>query len=191
MSLYFKRYIAIIDTWLPKQLRITNTASIGVADFLSRFRDPIRVPRIRKNYHRVPKIRENRVPRIREIRSLQIQTRFLTFSLKKPWCSSRQILGGVKEFCLKTKKVFDSSHQTHFLEKKVKFRRISFSLIWRCQNICAWIFRDFAQIFNKSNLLGVRLHPLHPQLLHHWLLLLQVFPTWIYLLSNDLPFICL
>jgi len=53
--------------------------------FLRRFRDPIRVPRIRENYHRVPKIRENRVPRIREIGSLQIQTGFLTFSLKKPW----------------------------------------------------------------------------------------------------------
>jgi len=53
--------------------------------FLRRFRDPIRVPRIRENYHRVPKIRENRVPRIREIESLQIQTRFLTFSLKKTW----------------------------------------------------------------------------------------------------------
>jgi len=60
--------------------------------FLRRFRDPIRVPRIsnrvptiRENYHRVPKIRENRVPRIREIGSLQIHTRFLTFSLKKPW----------------------------------------------------------------------------------------------------------
>jgi len=38
--------------------------------FLRRFRDPIRVPRIRENYHRVPKIRENRVPRIREIGSL-------------------------------------------------------------------------------------------------------------------------
>jgi len=59
--------------------------------FLRRFRDPIRVPRIsnrvrriRKSYHRVPKIRKNRVPRIREIGSLQIQTGFLTFSLKKP-----------------------------------------------------------------------------------------------------------
>ena len=30
--------------------------------FLRRFRDPIRVPRIRENYHRVPKIWENRVP---------------------------------------------------------------------------------------------------------------------------------
>jgi len=38
--------------------------------------DPIRVPRIRENYHRVPGIRENQVPRIREIGSL-------TFSLKK------------------------------------------------------------------------------------------------------------
>ena len=58
--------------------------------FLRRFRDPIRVPRIsnrvpriRENYHRVPKIKEYRVPRIREIGSLQIHTGYLTFSLKK------------------------------------------------------------------------------------------------------------
>jgi len=58
--------------------------------FLRRFRDPIRVPRISnqvlritKNYHRVPKIRENWVPKIREIGSSQIQTGFLTFSFKK------------------------------------------------------------------------------------------------------------
>jgi len=31
----------------------------------------------------IPKIRENRAPRIREIGSLQIQTGFPTFSLKK------------------------------------------------------------------------------------------------------------
>jgi len=30
--------------------------------FLRRFRDPVWVPRIRENYHRVPKISENRVP---------------------------------------------------------------------------------------------------------------------------------
>jgi len=42
--------------------------------FFKYFRDPIRVPRIehrvpriRENYHRVPGVRENRVPRIREI----------------------------------------------------------------------------------------------------------------------------
>ena len=58
--------------------------------FLRRFRDPNRVPRIsnrvpiiKENYHLVPKIIKNRVPRIREIGSLQIQTGFLTFSLKK------------------------------------------------------------------------------------------------------------
>jgi len=28
--------------------------------------------------------------------------------------------------------------------------------------IFAWIFRNFAQIFNKSKLLGVRLHPCYP-----------------------------
>jgi len=47
--------------------------------FLRCFRDPFRVPRIenrvpkfRENYHRVPRIRENRV-----------HTGYLTFSLKK------------------------------------------------------------------------------------------------------------
>jgi len=56
----------------------------NTAGFLRRFRDPIRVPRIsnrvpriRENYHRVLKIRENRVPRIIEIGSLQIHTGFL------------------------------------------------------------------------------------------------------------------
>jgi len=58
--------------------------------FLRRFRDPIRVPKISNwvpriggNYHRVPKILENRVARIREIVSLQIHTGYLAFSLKK------------------------------------------------------------------------------------------------------------
>jgi len=62
-----------------------------------------RVPRIKENYHWVLRIKENyhwvagikenyhRVPRIREIGSLQVHTRYLTFSLKKtvfniePW----------------------------------------------------------------------------------------------------------
>jgi len=33
-----------------------------IQGFLRCFRDPIRVPRIRANYHRVPRIRGNRVP---------------------------------------------------------------------------------------------------------------------------------
>ena len=60
--------------------------------FLRRFRDPIQVPRISnrvsripENYHRVPKIRENWVPRIREIGSLHMHIGYRTFSLKKPW----------------------------------------------------------------------------------------------------------
>jgi len=51
--------------------------------FLRRFRDPIQVPRIRETCHRVSRIKENQVPRIREIGSLQVQTGYLTFSLKK------------------------------------------------------------------------------------------------------------
>jgi len=58
--------------------------------FLRCFRDPIpvtrienRVHRIREDYHQAPRIKENRVPRIREIGSLQIHTGYLTFSLKK------------------------------------------------------------------------------------------------------------
>ena len=59
--------------------------------FLRRFRDTIRVPgienrvpRIRENYHRVPRIRENRVPRFREIGFLQVHTGHVTCSLKNP-----------------------------------------------------------------------------------------------------------
>jgi len=37
-----------------------------------------------KNLNRVPRI-ENRAPKIREIRSPQVHTAYLTFSLKKPW----------------------------------------------------------------------------------------------------------
>jgi len=49
--------------------------------FLRRLGDPIRVPRIEnwvprisENCHRVPRIRENRVPTIGEIGSLQVHT---------------------------------------------------------------------------------------------------------------------
>jgi len=57
--------------------------------FLWCFMDPIRipgienlVPRIRETCHRVPKIRENRIPRIREIGSLQVHTGYLRFAKK-------------------------------------------------------------------------------------------------------------
>jgi len=42
-----------------------------------------RVRRFRENYHRVPRIREYQVPRIRDIGSLQVHTGYVTFSLKK------------------------------------------------------------------------------------------------------------
>jgi len=52
--------------------------------------DPIRVPRIknqvpriRENYHRVLRIRENRAPRTKQIGSLQVHAKYLTCSLKK------------------------------------------------------------------------------------------------------------
>jgi len=50
--------------------------------FFKVFKDPIRVPRIENWF---PRIRENyhRVPRIREIGSQQVHTGYLTFSLKK------------------------------------------------------------------------------------------------------------
>jgi len=59
--------------------------------FFRCFRDSIRVPRIEnrvlsisEDYYRVPRIRGNGVPTIREIGSLQVQTGYLTFSLKQP-----------------------------------------------------------------------------------------------------------
>jgi len=45
--------------------------------FIKVFWDPIRVFRFKGNYHQVPRIRENRVPRIREIGSLPIHTGYL------------------------------------------------------------------------------------------------------------------
>jgi len=58
--------------------------------FLRRSRDTIRVPRIenrvptiRENHHRVLRIKENRVPIIREIGTLQVHIGYLTFSFKK------------------------------------------------------------------------------------------------------------
>jgi len=38
---------------------------------------------MRENYHRAPRIKENRVPRIREIGFLQVHSGYLTVSLKK------------------------------------------------------------------------------------------------------------
>ena len=72
---------------------------IYVPGFLRCCRDPIRiprienrVPRIRENYYRVPEIRENWVPRIREIGSLQVHTGYLTFSLKKQHIPNRKFI---------------------------------------------------------------------------------------------------
>ena len=65
--------------------RKQNVRTVQCRVFWMCFRDPIRVPTIRENYHRVPGIRENRVPRIREIG-------FLSFSFKKPWYSVQYVL---------------------------------------------------------------------------------------------------
>jgi len=73
--------------FLAENLHQTVTTEVSIENlkqvFLKRFRDPIRVPRIREKYHRDPTLRENRVPKIREIGSLQIHSGYLTFSLKK------------------------------------------------------------------------------------------------------------
>jgi len=65
--------------------------------FVRCFRDQFWVPRISKNYHRVSRIRENRVPRIREIGSLQVHTRYPTFSLNNSFYP-----GGCIDFGIKT-----------------------------------------------------------------------------------------
>ena len=61
----------------------TGSRTIWSRFFLRRFRDPIRVPTITENYHRVP--------RIREVGSLQIHIGYLTFSLKKIWFGPSKI----------------------------------------------------------------------------------------------------
>jgi len=52
------------------------------AGFLRCFKDPIRVPRIENRVLRITES-HHRVPRIREIGSLQVHIGYLTFSLKK------------------------------------------------------------------------------------------------------------
>ena len=63
--------------WYPRHVNEMDSPALLeylTSGFFSRcFRDPNRVPSI-----------ENRVPRIREIGSLQVHTGYLTFSLKKP-----------------------------------------------------------------------------------------------------------
>jgi len=66
-----------------------NGSRVFTQGFLRYLRNPIRVPRIenwvpriRENYHRVPRIGENRVRKITEIGSLQVHTGYLIF-LKK------------------------------------------------------------------------------------------------------------
>ena len=69
---------------------LTKTNIYLIRFFLRCYRDPIGVPRIenwvprtRANYHRVSRIRENRVPRITEVGPLQVHTGYLTFPSKK------------------------------------------------------------------------------------------------------------
>jgi len=47
------------------------------------FRDPIRVPRIRENYHRVPRVKKIGSLESQKIGSLKVHTGCLTISLKK------------------------------------------------------------------------------------------------------------
>jgi len=56
--------------------------------FLMRFRDPIRIPRIENRVNRIRK-NSHRIPRIREIGSLQVHTGYLTFWFKKKNCTER------------------------------------------------------------------------------------------------------
>ena len=76
----------IIEMHIIHEINYTELNQV----FLGHFRDPVwvprivnQVPRIRENGLQVPKIRENQVPRIKEIGSLQVHTRYRKFSLKK------------------------------------------------------------------------------------------------------------
>jgi len=75
-----------------KTQHLEHHVTVDSGFFSRRFRDPIQVPRIenqvltiRENHHRVPRIKKNRVPIIREIGSLQVHIGYLTFSIKQTW----------------------------------------------------------------------------------------------------------
>jgi len=79
-------------TNIAKSLHVTVNSKVCIftSVLLRCFRDPNRVlrienlvPRFKENYHQVPRIKENWVPRIRQIGSLQVHIGYLTVSLKK------------------------------------------------------------------------------------------------------------
>ena len=79
-------------------------------------------------------------------------------------------------FCVTSKKIlmcFSPTIGRHFLKSNnvgshfcQDFAQI-FRDFARIVRGFAQIFKDFDQIFDKSKLLGLRLNPLHPRLLHH------------------------
>jgi len=96
--------------------------------FLRCFRDPIRVPTIEnqvprtsENYHRVPRIGENRVPRMREIGSLQVHTGYLTFSLKKTLDELFQMLQGSRYNCIDSNHKLKKSNFDDMIHKTAAF----------------------------------------------------------------------
>ena len=72
-SAQYKHWNHCIENFEFKIIKMKTGCRCTVPGFLRCFRDPIRVPRI-----------ENRIPRIGEIGSLQVDTGNVTFSLKKP-----------------------------------------------------------------------------------------------------------
>jgi len=77
-----KTFDTVEKTWLAKSDRLSGIQSVNyyvMSGFLMSFRDPNRVHRIRENYQRVTKIRENRPLNQRN----QVNTGCLLFSLQK------------------------------------------------------------------------------------------------------------
>ena len=83
----------------------SGTRNFIINSFLRCFRDPIRVPRIRQNYYRAPRMKQNWVPRIREIGSLQVHTGYLTVFLRKKPVINDIIVGGAGNI-LGVKRIF-------------------------------------------------------------------------------------
>ena len=104
-------------------------------------------------------------------------------------CRSRQMLGGAKDFCPNSPKPSQKNSTItlkwkhvgrHFCSYFREFSQIFRDFVKVCRDFAqistdfTRVLRDFTRIFTKSQHLGLRLHLLHPRLLH------QCTPVMIY-----------
>jgi len=130
--------------------------------FLRCFRDPIRVPRIE---NRVLRIRENRIPRIREIGSLQVHTGYLTFSLKKTWLNQKICCANMSSAPQTSgllRLYIHAMPNVSLIRRNAVLTDRNVEKVFMIRNACTfWCVQAKQRNFRKPMLLFDQLQPLH------------------------------